>query len=347
MAKVRQAVIMVGGQGKRLRPFTYHRPKPALPVLDKPCLWYLLKSMADSGIEEVILACGSGYNSRPLTEAIGDGSDLGLKILYSHEEEPLGNGGAIKLVKDKLDDVFVAANGDVFADISLKEQIDMHFACEADLTIALTKVKDKDKHKFGIVTLDDTGRITEFIEKPVDITPSNLANAGVYVVNKKILSFTRKTVFDFSKDLMQNMVKDQKKVYGFPLKGTWMDVGRPSDLIRANLHMAAAKQHEIKIKQSGIGSSFIEKPFYLGTGAIVDRSIISSSVIMVNSKVTGCKLTKALIMENCNVDSAKIVNSIIGRGCTILPGAEIINSDVEDGTTVEAGTKIKNIRVAE
>ena len=119
--KVRQAVVMVGGMGTRLRPLTENRPKPMLPVADRPCIWYLMRSLARAGIEEVILACG--YKPG-MMEALGDGSDLGIKIFYSYEDEPLGTAGAIKNVEGRLDDVFVAANGDVFADIDVREEID-------------------------------------------------------------------------------------------------------------------------------------------------------------------------------------------------------------------------------
>jgi mannose-1-phosphate guanylyltransferase len=159
---VRQAVIMVGGKGTRLRPLTETKPKPILPVLDKPCLRYLIESLVDAGITEVILACG--YRSDQMTEAIGDGSDLGITIEYSYEDEPRGTGGAIKLIEDRLDDTFVAANGDVFADISVKGEIEKHRETNAALTIALTPVKNP--CEFGIARLDESDRILEFKEKP-------------------------------------------------------------------------------------------------------------------------------------------------------------------------------------
>ena len=99
-SEVRQAVIMVGGKGTRLLPLTLTRPKPAMPVLDKPFLKYLIESMADAGIEEIFLACG--YKSDVLAHAIGDGSDMGVRIIYSDEDTPLGTGGAIKRLEDRL-----------------------------------------------------------------------------------------------------------------------------------------------------------------------------------------------------------------------------------------------------
>ena len=115
--EVKQAVIMVGGKGTRLYPLTENTPKPALPVLDMPCLKYLIRSFASAGITDVFLACG--YKSDVLQKAIGDGSDLGVNIVYSDEDTPLGTGGAMKQLEDRLDPVFAAANGDTFIDIDM------------------------------------------------------------------------------------------------------------------------------------------------------------------------------------------------------------------------------------
>jgi mannose-1-phosphate guanylyltransferase len=345
MTKVKQAVIMVGGQGTRLMPFTKHRPKPALPVLNKPCLRYLLESMAEAGIEEVILACGTGYKTQPLKEAIGDGSDLGITIEYSYEEKPLGTGGAMKQVIDKLDEVFVAANGDVFADISLNEQITAHFSSKADVTIALTEVKDEDRPKYGIAIIEADGRIIEFKEKPkVNETASNLANAGIYVINKDVLSIIDKNEFDFSKDLVPRMMEEQKRIQGFMLKGMWRDVGRPGDLLDVNLDMATKLSAQMNWDKR-VKSSIIKRPFFLGEDAYVTGSNVSSAVILNDTKVVNSTLTKAMIMRNCVIMSATIKNSIIGTGCTICPGAEIIDSDIEDGRTVGADKKIVGERV--
>ena len=172
--KVRQAVVMVGGKGTRLLPLTETRPKIILPVADKPCLWYLLRSLAYGGIEEVILACG--YKSELMRRTIGDGSDLGIDIQYSYEDEPMGTGGAMKLVEDRLDDTFVAANGDVFVSMDVSAEIRTHQETGAAVTIALTPVDNP--CEFGIARVDDDNRISEFKEKPKpEEVFSNLINS--------------------------------------------------------------------------------------------------------------------------------------------------------------------------
>lgn len=342
-SKVRQAVIMVGGKGTRLLPLTKYRPKPILPVLDKPCLKYLVESMAEAGIEEVIMACG--YRSSQLVEAIGDGSDLGITIDYSYEDEPLGTGGAMKKVEDRLDEVFLAANGDVFADVLIEEQINTHFSSGAEVTISLISVKNP--CEFGIARLDDDDRITEFKEKPKpEEVFSDLVNAGIYVVNRSALSYVPEDkFFDFSKDLLPILMNDGKRIQGFRLKGLWRDVGRPMDLIGVNLCMASKLYDDMNWGGNNIDSTTIRKPFYLGKGSKVTGSDVFAAAIMENSVVNDSKLVNAVVMKDCNIDSAKIENSIIGSGCKIFQGAEIVNSVIGDGVVIEAGRKIEDEKV--
>ena len=347
MVKVRQAVIMVGGMGTRLMPLTKYRPKPILPVLDKPCLKYLIESFASSGIEEVILACG--YRSSQLVEAIGDGSDIGIKIDYSYEDEPLGTGGAMKLIEHRLDDVYVAANGDVFTSTSLKEQvkeqIDLHISCNAEVTLALTPVDNPSE--FGIARLDIEDCIIEFKEKPKPGEVfSNLVNAGIYVVNRSVLSDVPESeAFDFSKQLLPILMSKQKTIKGFRLRGSWRDVGRPADLIGANLSMASEQYENMEWGGSQVESSAIRKPFYLGKGASATGSIITAAAVMENTVITDSRITNSVIMRDCRINSAKIDNSIFGDGCKVGRGAEIIDSVVGDGMVIGANVKIINEKV--
>lgn len=330
--KVRQAVVMVGGKGTRLLPLTETRPKIILPVADRPCLWYLLRSLARAGIEEVILACG--YKSEQMREAIGDGSDLGLNIIYSYEDEPLGTGGAMKLVEDRLDDVFVAANGDVFASIDVASEIREHIETGASVTISLTPVENP--CEFGIARVQPDGRITEFKEKPrPEEVFSNLINAGVYVLNRSVLDYVpEKTFYDFSKDLVPRLMADGHRIQGFQIDGIWMDVGRPHDLLGANLAVASA---EYAGSDWATGESEVDGPFYMGAGSDVSDSRISDSVVLAGSSVSGSDLDRVLVMRNCRVQGAKLENSILGDGCTIGEGAVVRNAVLADNTVIGPG----------
>jgi len=329
--KVRQAVVMVGGMGTRLRPLTNDRPKPILPVLDRPCLSYLIESLAKGGIEEVMLACG--YRSEKMAAAIGDGSGEGTSITYAYEDEPMGTAGAIKLLEDKLDETFVAVNGDVFADIDLKGEIDSHKRTKASITISLTRVKDP--CEFGIARLDAGGRITEFKEKPrPEEVFSDLINAGVYVMQKDILRYVPKgTKYDLSKELTPDLMAKGHRIQGHMISGLWMDVGRPRDLLGANI-AAAERLFGKKDWKDAISDSKITKPFYLGDGGKVTGSEISSSVISKGSSVASSEISGSLIMADCDISGAVISGSIIGEGCTVGPGTTVIDSVIADNVNL-------------
>ena len=337
--KVRQAVVMVGGKGTRLRPLTNDRPKPILPVLDRPCLSYLVASLARGGIEKIFLACG--YRSEKMAAAIGNGSKEGAEIEYSYEDVPAGTAGAIKLLEDELDETFVAVNGDVFADIDLKKEIEEHERSGASITMSLTPV-DK-PCEFGIARVDDTGRITEFKEKPkTEEVFSNLINAGVYVVNKDVLKFVPEgKMYDFSKELVMDLMSKGHRIQGHMMNGMWKDVGRPSDLYGANL-AAAEKLYKGKAWDAVTGSK-ITGPFYLGPGGKVSGSRISSSVISKGSTITDSDVDGSLIMAGCDISGAFISGSILGEGCIVKKGAKIIDSVLADKTMVKSNEILSKV----
>ncbi len=332
---VKQAVVMVGGKGTRLLPLTENRPKIILPVADKPCLWYLLRSLADAGIKEVILACG--YKSEQMRRTIGDGSDLGISIEYSYEDEPLGTGGAMKLVEDRLDDTFVAANGDVFASIDVYGEIKKHEETGAAVTIALTPVENP--CEFGIARVDDEGRISEFKEKPKpEEVFSNLINAGIYVLQKEVLQrVPENTFYDFSKDLVPSLMAEGRRIQGYEVDGIWMDVGRPHDLLGANLAIADAEYYGRDWKAPGCG---IDGALYLGKDVTVNGCMLTDAVLLERSFVSHSSLDRVLVMAGCEVTGAKLTNTILGEGCIVGKGAVITNSVLADGTVVKAGETI-------
>lgn len=334
--KVRQAVIMVGGKGTRLRPLTDNCPKPILPVLDKPCLEYFIDSIAKEGITDVILACG--YKSEYMTSAIGDGSRQGISITYSYEDHPMGTAGAVKLLEDRLDDVFIAVNGDVFIDIDVGKEIRDHFEHDASVTIALTTVSDPTQ--FGIVGLDDDGRITRFKEKPKkEEAFSNLINAGVYVFNKDVLRFVPKgEPFDLSKDLFPILLENGYRLQGHRMDGHWRDVGRPYDLFHANLETAARKESP---DDSSVDSCEISGTFYSGSRSKVSACCVKDTVIHGDCIVKDSTISDSLIMSHCNIHGARIEGSILGKGCIVGKGAMLKDAVIGDGAIIPDGMSIE------
>lgn len=339
-SEVRQAVIMVGGKGTRLLPLTLTRPKPAMPVLDKPFLKYLIESMADAGIEEVFLACG--YKSDVLAHAIGDGSDMGVRIIYSDEDTPLGTGGAIKRLEDRLDPVFLAANGDTLTSVDIAAQIREHFESGAAVTDSLSEVDDPSQA--GVVRIDGDGRILEFQDKPKrEEACSNLVNSGVYVVDKKVLEYIPKdTFYDFSKDLFPLLIEKGERLQGHMAKGIWVDIGRPHDLIRMNLVMADRLYRGHDWSDSA-EDSVLDGTVYLGDGTVVRSSKVSESVISKGCDVRSSYLSGTFVMGACRIDGARVENSILGEGCVLKKGCLVVDSVLKDGTVVDENRKIENL----
>lgn len=339
-SEVRQAVIMVGGKGTRLLPLTLTRPKPAMPVLDKPFLKYLIESMADAGIEEIFLACG--YKSDVLAHAIGDGSDMGVRIIYSDEDTPLGTGGAIKRLEDRLDPVFLAANGDTLTSVDIAAQIREHFESGAAVTDSLSEVDDPSQA--GVVRIDGDGRILEFQDKPKrEEACSNLVNSGVYVVDKKVLEYIPKdTFYDFSKDLFPLLIEKGERLQGHMAKGIWVDIGRPHDLIRMNLVMADRLYRGHDWSDSA-EDSVLDGTVYLGDGTVVRSSKVSESVISKGCDVRSSHLSGTFVMETCRIDGARVENSILGEGCVLKKGCLVVDSVLKDGTVVDENRKIENL----
>ncbi len=332
MTRVRQAIIMVGGKGTRLLPLTKTKPKPILQVAGRPCIWYLVRSMARAGIKEIILACG--YKPG-IMETLGNGDDLGISIEYSYEDKPMGTAGAMELVRDRLDSTFVAANGDVLADLDIAGQIRRHLETGAIVTDALTPVDNP--CEYGIAYVDDDLRITAFKDKPrPEEVFSDLINAGVYVIQRKVLDLVPKGEFcDFSMDIIPKIIARGGRVQGYKLEGLWIDVGRPRDLLRANLAVAS---NEFASGFPGIvTSSDLEGTVFVGEGSSVVSSSIMESCILGGSSVELSSVRHSLIMDGCNIKGSRIEDSILGDGCVVEPSATVSHVVLADGTVVRAG----------
>src|SRR5882757_4293127 len=173
-----QAVILVGGEGTRLRPLTSTVPKPVVPLVDRPFIAFMLEWLARHGVDDVILSCG--FLATSVRNVLGDGSQFGLRLRFVEEPEPRGTAGALKYAEDLLDERFLMLNGDVLSDIDLSAQIAQHDATGAVGTLALVPVEDPSA--YGLVRLNDDRAVKEFVEKPsADEIDTRLISAGAYV----------------------------------------------------------------------------------------------------------------------------------------------------------------------
>ena len=350
---VREAVVLAGGEGTRLRPLTNNRPKPLLPVLGRPCIEYSLRALSSAGIEVIDLACA--YKGKEVVNQLGDGKDLGLNIEYAFEETPMGTAGAVKLLERKLPEAFVVVMGDTLMDIDFEKVILFHQEHQAMVTIALTEVSNPSE--YGIVGLDQRSRIVRFKEKPAPAEAfSNLINAGVYVIQREAFRYVPEaTKFDFSKNLFPKLMELGHPLYGVKLQGMWKDIGRPRDLLDANLQMAERRGSERSFEGvasegmvcassfSGKGASLFG-PVYLGEKVFLgEGAVIVSSAIGSGSRIEGdVKVTDSLLLDSClAMNGSRITGSIVGQGCKLGPGVSLSNCILGDGVAVDGPIELE------
>ena len=220
-----KAVIQAGGQGTRLRPYTMVLPKPLMPVGEQPVIELLLKWLRRNGISDVFIT--TGYLGHLIKAFCGDGSDWDMNIQYSDEDEPLGTVGALNLVSDWLDDTFLVLNGDLITDLCLREFRQFHLRHGGPLSVATTSKAVR--VDMGVIQ-HDGDRIVAFQEKP---TLNYRVNMGLYLVAPEVLEWIPKGMpFGFD-HLIQQMLADGAAVHAYQHDGSWLDIGRPEDFVRA------------------------------------------------------------------------------------------------------------------
>ncbi len=227
------AVILVGGEGTRLRPLTESIPKPMLPLLDRPLLSYTFDHLRSGGVDRAVLACG--YLPTAIEEFFGDRYD-GLALEYRTEPEPLGTGGGIRFAAGDIDRTFIALNGDSLREIDIRALLEFHRIRRAQATILLTRVDDP--ARYGLVRTDTRGRVTGFVEKPPpEEIDTDLINAGMYVLEPEVLErIPRGRPVSIEREIFPALV-EEGTLYACPLPGYWLDVGTPASYLQAHLDL--------------------------------------------------------------------------------------------------------------
>jgi NDP-sugar pyrophosphorylase family protein len=215
-----KAVILVGGKGTRLRPITLKIPKCMMEVQGKTITEYLFDLLKKQGIRDTILSVG--HMKEKIKDYYGDGSKFGVDITYVEEDEPLGTAGPLKLAKEYLKDSFIVTNGDELKNINIPRMFRLHKRKNALATIALTTVTDPSQ--YGVARLSGS-RILEFVEKPkADEAPSNLINAGFYIMEPEVIDMIPEGFSMLEKDVFPKLA-EQGRLRGFPFAGQWFDIG--------------------------------------------------------------------------------------------------------------------------
>jgi NDP-sugar pyrophosphorylase family protein len=225
-----EAVILAGGQGTRLQPYTTGLPKPLVPIGDRPIIEILLEHLKSSGVSRVVVAVN--HLAHLITTVVGDGSRFGLTIEYSSEDKPLSTVGPLKLIKNLPED-FLVINGDVLSDIDLQSLYRQHVSSDNLLTVAVSRRTEK--IDYGVLELDTSGNVIDFHEKP---DYHFVVSMGIYVFSRSLLEMVPENRAYGFDDLMYDLLRDKKPVGTVSHDGYWLDVGRVADYKQAQKDIA-------------------------------------------------------------------------------------------------------------
>lgn len=330
-----KAVVLVGGEGTRLRPLTETVPKPLLPLVDRPILDHVLDHLVEHGVREVLMS--SPYLERTFDgflAARGGSPD----IRWVTEAEPLGTGGAIVSVLDRLgSEPFVALNGDILTDLDLTAMIRKHRDRRADASIALHHVEDA--RAFGLVATDHDGRVTEFREKPS--TPeSGDINAGTYVLEPAVLRrWEAGRAASIERDVFPALIADGANVEGFASDAYWLDLGTPEQYLRAHADLLAGR----------VRGHAYDDPWLAPQARIDPAARIGRSVAVGEGGVVGAdaELEDAVLLREAEVRSgARVRGSIVGPRALVGRGATVERSVLGEGARVPDGVSLTGGRVS-
>lgn len=345
-----KACIMCGGEGTRLRPLTFERPKPCIPIVNLPSIAHLVTHLANLGFTDIVITIG--YLGDEIQKALGDGSLFGANITYVPEKIKLGTAGSVKNAEEYLNDApFLVVGGDHMTDLNLLEFYREHMASSAVTSIGLISIEDP--REFGIAELDASLRIRRFREKP---SPgeifSNLASTGIYVCDPMIFEFIPEgQKFDFAKDLFPLLMERGYQINGWLARGNWTDVGNPAMLRQAEKwklqeNNVTSLSGTLNVKDAyitgpvrfgdgitlGTGSRVVG-PVFIGGGAMIGEDVIIGPYTSIGENV--------VIKSGAKIFSSSIYDGVIIGANTTISGSIIdINTTLGDNCSIEHNTVI-------
>jgi len=325
-----QAVILVGGEGTRLRPLTSTVPKPVVPLVDRPFISFMLEWLCKHGIDDVIMSCG--FLASGVRNVLGDGSAYGLKLRFVEEPDPRGTAGALKFAESMLDERFLMLNGDVLTDIDLTAQIAQHERTGAVGTLALAPVSDPSA--YGLVRLEPDHAVREFVEKPsADQVDTNLISAGAYVLERSVLDMVPPDVnVSIEREVWPRLVG--QGLFGFPSDAYWLDIGTPErylqgtfDIIEGNVMTAVSER---------LGSGFLS----VSEDAVIDGRVVPPAVVERGVRIAAGAHVGSLVVLGDGVTVGRgstVERSVVLQGAQI--GAECVLRDCIVGPGVRIGDR--------
>jgi mannose-1-phosphate guanylyltransferase len=334
-----EAIILVGGQGTRLRPLTIGTPKPLLPTAGVPFLAHQIARAAQSGVTRIVLA--TAYRAEMFAEVFGDGAGFGLEIVYVHETEPLGTGGGIRNAAASLrsgpDSPVIVLNGDVLSGHDLTAQLDLHRKADAAVTLHLVEVPDP--ARFGCVPTDFGGRVTAFLEKTPNPVSSQI-NAGCYVFTRRYIdAMPAGQVLSVERDTFPGLIAAGDTVMGYVESAYWLDVGTPEAYVRGSADLVLGEL----ASPAGPGQA---APSLLLPGATADPSatLAGGTVIGAGSTVgAGATVDGSVIFDGVTIGpGARVTASVVGADAVIGAGAVLDGVVIGTGAEIASGNELRH-----
>ena len=325
-----RAVVLVGGFGTRLRPLTSTIPKPMLPVGHLPIIERLIANLGRSGVTEVTLALG--FKPEPFVDAFPEGECAGVALRYAVEPEPLDTAGAIRFAAEAagIDDTFVVVNGDVLTDLDVAELVRFHRLHQAEATLHLIGVPDPSA--FGVVAIGTDGRVERFVEKPAPGTaPSNLINAGTYVLEPSVLQRIPAGQRVSIERATFPQVAAAGGLFAMATDDYWIDTGRPELYLQANLDVLAATRRHDRCDP-------VPAPAVVAPDAVIQQSIIGA-----HARVGAATVRGSVLLPGAIVEAGAVVTDSVVMG-TVGAGAVVHNSVLGADGVVEPGDHVSDER---
>lgn len=329
-----KAIVLVGGEGTRLRPLTSTTPKPLLPLMDKAFLHHVIDHLSAHGVDEVILS--SPYLEREFVPFIeqrhGD-----PKIVWIGETTPLGTGGAVLNALEHVDETFFVLNGDILTDLDLTAMAAAHDASGAAVSIATMHVDDA--RPFGLVVTDEAGRVLEFREKPIELIPGNI-NAGTYVIDPRVLSgFEHGINTSIEKVVFPAIIERGEPVRSFPSQCYWMDLGTPEKYLLAHFDILEGKVRGEDYPAPFVDGAEIDLQAHLGRWVVAGEG---------SSVGPGAQVEDSVIHGDATVgEGATLRACILGRGSLVGARARLERCVLGEGAVVADGARLTDARIPE
>ena len=313
------AVVLVGGQGTRLRPLTLATAKPMLPTAGVPFLAHLLSRIRAAGMRHVVL--GTSYRAETFSEYFGDGARFGLDIEYVVETTPLGTGGAIRHVADRLrGSTAMVFNGDIVSGVDLPELLAAHRRAAAEVTLHLVRVADPTR--FGSVPTDSQGRVLDFVEKSDD-PPTDQINAGCYVFERRTVeAIPPGRVVSVERETFPGLLAGGAAVHGYVDSSYWLDLGTPAAFVRGSADLV----------QGLAPSDALPGP--VGVALTLPGSVVDAEAVLEGGSTVGAGATVA--------ERARVEGSVLFDGATVAAGAEVVRSVIGVGAHVGEGAVVSD-----